>query len=98
MEIVSPDTLESLWNNSRMPTKRTQGILLAAIVYQSPAGDPRYIGGISRIVKLVTARGQHIGTLHEVVMPDGSVPHSHPKDYTQRDCSRVRLAAEPASR
>lgn len=55
----------------------------------------RYSGGASRIVKVMTLNGRHIGTVHEVVMPGGEVPHSHPKDYTRRDCSRVRLSAEP---
>jgi hypothetical protein len=59
------------------------------------ATNPRYAGGASVIVKLVTPNGQHIGTFHEIRMPDGSVPHSHPKDYTKRDCSRVRPLVEP---
>jgi len=78
-----------------MPVKRTEGIFRELIVHQGPAGDPRYAGGVSRIVKLVTARGHHIGTVHEVVMADGSVPHCHPKDYTRHDCTRVRVSAEP---
>ncbi len=41
-------------------------------------------------MKLITANGQHIGTVHEVVMTAGDVVHCHPKDYTRRDCSRVR--------
>jgi len=73
-----------------MDEKRSSRLLIEQIVHQTPAGDPRYVGGVSNIVKLVTASGQHIGTFHEIVMPDGSAPHSHPKDYTLRDCSRVR--------
>jgi hypothetical protein len=76
-----------------MPAKRASAILRDVIVHRRPAGDPRWAGGESVIVKLLTPRGQHIGTLHEVRMPDGSVVHSHPKDYTRRDCSRVRAAA-----
>ena len=79
-----------------MSGKRTEGIFREVIVHQNTAGHPRFTGGISRIIKLITVNGQHIGTLHEIVMPDGSVPHSHPKDYTRRDCSRLRLSAEPA--
>ena len=72
-----------------MPAKRAQGILRSAVVHQTAARDPGYADGVSRIVKLLTANDRHIGTIHEIVMPDGSVPHSHPKDYTRRDCSRV---------
>ena len=79
-----------------MPNKRAEGIFREVIVHQSRAGDPRFLGGISRIVKLITVSGQHVGTVHEIVMPDGTIPHSHPKDYTRRDCSRLRLWAEPA--
>ena len=39
---------------------------------------------------MLTFNGQHIGTIHEIVAPDGAILHSHPKDYTLRDCSRVR--------
>jgi len=49
-----------------------------------------YPGGVSTIVKLLTDRGQHIGTVHEIVMPDGALVHGHPKDYTARDCTRFR--------
>ena len=78
-----------------MAAKRAQGMFTEVIVNHAPAGDPRYRGGVSVIVKVLTPGGQHIGTVHEVVMPDGTVPHSHPKDYTHRDCSRVRVASEP---
>ena len=94
--MVRLDALESLWNYSRVPAKRADGLFHEVIVHESPAGDPRFEGGVSRIVKLLTANGHHIGTLHEVVMPDGSTPHSHPKDYTRRDCSRVRVSSERA--
>lgn len=58
-------------------------------VKSSPATNPRWIGGTSRIVRVFTNKGQHIGTFHEIVLPDGSVPHSHPKDYTRRDCTKI---------
>lgn len=37
------------------------------------------------IINLLTENGQHIGTIHEIRMPDGTVPQSHPKDYTAGD-------------
>ena len=77
-----------------MPDKRADGTLRDLIVHETPAGDPRYVGGTSRIVKLMTANEQHIGTLHEIVMPDGTVPHSHPKDYTRRNCERIGVLPE----
>jgi len=95
MEVVSPGELEGIWNDNRMPVKRTEGVLTEVVVHEVPAGDPRYRGGSARTIKLITPNGRHIGTVHEVVMPDGSVPHSHPKDYTRRDCSRVRAPSEP---
>ncbi len=72
-----------------MPAKVAAGIFLE-IVEGTPATNPRYAGGISFIVALRTTNLRHIGTLHRIVMPDGSVPHEHAKDYTLRDCSRVR--------
>ena len=80
-----------------MPAKRAQGVLRPIIVHRTPARDPRYAGGVSRIVKLMTANDRHVGTLHEIAMPDGAVPHSHPKDYTRRDCSRVGAPREQAA-
>ena len=94
ISLISVQELERLWRDNGLADKRDRGLLFEVIAYVSAAGDPRYVGGISRIVKLMTPRGQHIGTVHEVVMPDGLRPHSHPKDYTTRDCSRVRAVAE----
>lgn len=73
-----------------MDGKRAAGVFLELIVHRTAARDPRWIGGEARIVKLVTANGQHVGTVHEVVTAGGETTHSHPKDYTRRDCSRVR--------
>jgi hypothetical protein len=95
IEVVSLSEIQSVWNDSGMARKRATGALAETIVHQTPAGDPRYLGGVSRIVKLFTPNGRHIGTVHEVLMPDGATPHSHPKDYTRRDCSRIRVTAEP---
>ncbi len=95
IRVVNLDELQRIWNHSRMPEKRTEGVFVEVIAHEAPAGDPRYHGGTSVIVKLLTANGRHIGTAHEIVMPDGSVPHSHPKDYTNRDCSRLRAPSEP---
>ena len=78
-----------------MSEKRLSGAFIEIIVHERPAHNPAYAGGSSRIVKLLTRSGQHVGTVHEIVMPDGTAPHSHPKDYTLRDCSRVRVLSEP---
>ena len=87
------EDLETEWTQNNMPAKREGGHLREIIVSRRPAVNPSYDGGESRIVKLLTLENnQHIGTIHEIVMPDGSVPHSHPKDYTRRNCSRVRVA------
>ena len=72
-----------------MPSKRENGTLRSIIVHERPATNPAYVGGTSRIIKLLTANNQHIGTVHEIVLADGTVAHSHPKDYTRRDCERI---------
>lgn len=77
-----------------MPAKLANGTFREIIAYRSAANNPRYQGGPSLIVKLLTPNGQRIGTLHRITMPDGTVPHEHPKDYTMRDCSRVYPATE----
>lgn len=90
--------MERAWLENEVDRKRREGILISIIVHPSPATDPRYSGGTSQYVKLMTPDGQHIGTVHEVVMSDGTVPHSHPKDYTRRDCVRMRIPAEAAEK
>ncbi|MXW23629.1 MAG: hypothetical protein F4X80_00545 [Chloroflexi bacterium] len=75
-----------------MPSKRANGTLRSIIVHERPATNPVYAGATSRIVKLLTVNDQHIGTVHEIVWADGTVAHSHPKDYTRRNCERI---AEP---
>ena len=95
ISLVSPEVLERLWTENQMSEKRSTGILTERIVHQTAARNPRYAGGASRIILLITPRGQHIGTIHEVVQPDGTVEHSHAKDYMLRDCSRVRVLEEP---
>lgn len=72
-----------------MPEKRATGIFSEIIVPDGPAKNPAYIGGTSRFIKLLTPKGHHVATLHEIEMPDGTVIHSHVKDYTRRDCSRI---------
>ena len=72
-----------------MDAKVAAGTFVEALT-GSTATNPRYAGGTSYILVLKTTNGHHIGTIHRIVMPDGSIPHEHPKDYTLRDCSRVR--------
>jgi len=52
------------------------------------ATNQRWLGGTSHIVRIFTPNGRHIGTLHEIVLADGSGPHS-PEDYTRRDCTKI---------
>ena len=84
--------LEREWADNGAPARRAAGTLRTITVRERPATNPVYAGSTSRILKLVTAHDQHIGTVHEIVLPDGTAPHSHPKDYTRRNCERV---AEP---
>ena len=92
--IISQQELDQLWLEGNMPFKRAAGLLVVTIVHDVPARDPRYLGGRSRVLTFDTRSGQHLGTIHQVVLPDGAIPHDHPKDYTRRDCSRVRVAGE----
>jgi hypothetical protein len=92
---VPASDLQRVWKDNRMDEKRATGELVEAIVRRGPATNRKYIGGESRIIKLITPeRRRHVGTIHEIVVAEGSIPHSHPKDYTRRDCSRIR-APEP---
>ena len=89
--VVSDDVMAQLWLENSMDARRSDQLFVEQIVHQTAAGDPRYMGGLSVIVKLITGNGQHVGTVHEIRQPDGTLQHSHPKDYTLRDCSRVRV-------
>lgn len=95
MEVVPYEVLVREWEQARVAYKRESGILSAIVADTSDAKNQRYHGGTSYIVKPLTPSGQHIGTLHEIMLPDGSVPHTHPKDYTRRDCTRIRASTEP---
>jgi hypothetical protein len=88
--IPRPD-FDSLWGVGDMPAKIASGKFREQVLRDTPATNPKYLGGRSLLIKLVTDRENHIGTIHRIVMPDGSIPHEHPKDYTLRDCSRVRI-------
>ena len=93
-EVISQTALETLWAANQMDAKREAGTLTDLVADEARASNPAYAGATSRIVKLLTASGQHIGTIHEIVDGEGKVLHSHPKDYTRRDCSRVRSGTE----
>ncbi len=85
-----------MWLDNDMPTKRRNGALHAELVYESGARDPRLIGVQSRIYKLMTPRGQHVGTVHDIVNPDGTLRAQHVHDYTARDCVKfVKPEKEP---
>ncbi len=90
-EVISEAAFYALWAENRMNAKREAGLLTVVVADEVLATNPAYAGGRSRILKLETRAGQHLGTVHEIVGTDGAVLHSHPKDYTRRDCSRVRM-------
>ncbi len=75
-----------------MAEKRANRLLSEIIAYEAEARDPALAGVKGVIVKLLTPKGRHIGTVHDIVNADGSVRESHPHDYTRRDCTRVRVA------
>lgn len=95
IDVLSASELETLWATAAVDAKIASGTLHTIIVATAPATNPIYFGGTSRILKVLTPNGQHIGTVHEIEAPDQGVLHRHPKDYTRRDCTRVRLGAEP---
>jgi len=92
--ILSRAEFDAVCTENHVREKAESGKLVGEIRHDVVATNPRYPGGRSQIVVFKTVRGQHIGTVHRIVMPDGSTPHEHGKDYTMRDCSRVR-AEEP---
>ncbi len=74
-----------------MSEKRANRLLSEIIAHEAEARDPALAGVKGVIVKLLTPKGQHIGTVHDIVNADGSIRESHPHDYTRRNCSRVRI-------
>lgn len=92
--VISMPAIRRLWAENGLDEKLESGDLHPIVVHETLAMNPTYAGGRSRIVKVFTVNGQHIGTVHEISLPDGSVPHRHPKDYTLRDCTRVRVDSE----
>jgi hypothetical protein len=94
IRIVSAEELQRLWDENHVSEKREAGVFTEIISEPIEAGDPRYAGQFSVIIKLLTPNGYHIGTIHQIVDANGNVLTDrhppHPKDYTLRDCSRVR--------
>jgi len=89
--VVPTEELERLWSDNQMPDKRASSIFTEIVAWQVRASDPALPNVSSRIIKLLTAKGRHIGTVHDIVNEnDGNVLESRPHDYTFRDCSRVR--------
>ena len=88
--VIPADELLRLWRQNRMPEKRATGLLSEIVAYATSAGDPELPGVRAVIIKLLTPKGQHIGTVHDIFNADGTLRESHPHDYTLRDCSRVR--------
>jgi hypothetical protein len=74
--------------------KRAEGVFIEMVSQPTESGDRRYAGEFSVIVRLYTKNGRHIGTLHQMIDSSGTVlvdrHPPHPRDYTLRDCSRVR--------
>src|SRR5436305_4662609 len=69
--VVSLDELLQLWNENRMTEKRQARLFTEIVAFSVPARDPRLAAATSVIIKLLTPRGRHIGTVHEVVFSDG---------------------------
>ena len=89
--IIPADELLRLWTENRMAEKRATGLFSEIVAYVTTAGDPTLPGVRSVIVKLLTQKGQHIGTVRDIKNADGTLRESHIHDYTLRDCSRVRV-------
>lgn len=94
IEVISQTELDALWAEGAVDAKVANGSLHTIIIVTEPAKNRLYHGGTSRIVKVRTANGHHIGTFHEIEVPGSGILHRHPKDYTRRDCSRVRCPGE----
>src|SRR5439155_7835444 len=78
--IIPLDELLRLWRENRMDEKRAADLLTGEIAYQSPASDPALAGVRAVIIKLLTQKGQHIGTIIEIINADNTIRDSHPKD------------------
>jgi hypothetical protein len=89
--VIPADELLRLWRENRMPEKRATGLFAEIVAYTTPARDPALPGVRAVIIKLLTPKGQHIGTVHDIINADNTLRESHVHDYTLRDCSRVRI-------
>jgi len=97
IRITNLEDLAAIWADNAVDEKLAAGLLNSITAADARATNPVYAGARSRIIKVLTPKGRHIGTYHEIVAVDSSILHRHPKDYTLRDCTRVRLSGELAA-
>ncbi|MEP6870660.1 MAG: hypothetical protein ABI939_02295 [Anaerolineaceae bacterium] len=88
------EDLTAIWADNAVDEKLAAGLLNSITAADARTTNPLYAGARSRIIKVLAPKGRHIGTYHEILAPDSSILHRHPKDYTLRDCTRVRLAGQ----
>ena len=74
--------LEILFNALGLSDKILDGRIASQVIPNARrlSRPPKYSGGTSDIVRHSNALGYQIATSHRITMPDGTIPHSHPKD------------------
>ena len=79
---VPLNELESLFDALGLRDKILDGRIASQAIpaARRPSQPPKYPGGISDIVRHSNALGYQVATSHRITMPDGTIPHSHPKD------------------
>src|SRR3990172_1691716 len=80
--VVSQDQLDALFDALGLRDKILAGRITSHHIpgNRRPARSPRFPRGISDIVRHSNALGYQVATSHRITLPDGTIPHSHPKD------------------
>lgn len=91
MAVIQPvpdSELERHWAANDMDAKRRTGLLTEIIAAEKPSAA---IPGIRvKYIKLLTAKGQHIATVRDMIDSTGRVLETQIRDYTCRNCERIR--------
>jgi len=90
LRAASDAELRAIWDANDMNRKRQSGLFTEIIASVKPARDPARSGVRAVYVKLLTASGKHIGTVRDLIGPEGTVIETQVRDYPLRECSRLR--------
>lgn len=90
IELAPDEVLAEAWATNAVDSKRARGLLRDIVAAAKAARDPAYEGWRMRYVKVVTLNNRHAGTFAEFVDRAGTVVQRRIRDYTFRDCRRIR--------